>query len=38
MQGIRCSFFTAVRYDWLKLLEDDACKQLIIDALKFRIM
>jgi putative transposase len=30
-------FFTAVCYDWLKLLGDDACKQLIIDALKFRI-
>lgn len=30
-------FFTAVCYDWLKLLEDDACKQLIIEALKFRI-
>lgn len=30
-------FFTAVCYDWLKLLSDDECKKIIIDALKFRI-
>ncbi len=30
-------FFTAVCYDWLRLLEDDSYKQIIIDALKFRI-
>ena len=30
-------FFTAACYDWLKLLSDDECKKIIIDALKFRI-
>ncbi len=31
-------FFTAVCQDWLKLLSDDACKQMIVEALKFRIV
>jgi len=30
-------FFTAVCNDWQKLLQDDEYKQIIIDALKFRI-
>ena len=30
-------FFTAVCYDWLKLLESDAAKQIVIEALKYRV-
>jgi len=30
-------FFTAVFNDWQKLLADDDYKQLVIDALKFRV-
>ncbi len=30
-------FFTAVCYDWLKLLETDQAKQIVIEALKYRV-
>jgi len=30
-------FFTAVCNDWQKLLAEDDYKQLVIDALKFRV-
>ncbi len=30
-------FFTAVCYDWLKLLDSDEAKLIVIEALKFRI-
>lgn len=30
-------FFTAVCNDWMNLLTDDACKQIVLDSLKFRI-
>ena len=31
-------FFTAVCHDWQKLLSEDACKQIVIEALKFRTL
>jgi putative transposase len=30
-------FFTAVCYDWLKLLDSDEAKLIVVEALKFRI-
>jgi putative transposase len=30
-------FFTAVCYDWLKLLESDEAKMILIEAMKFRV-
>lgn len=30
-------FFTAVCYNWLKLLDSDEAKQIVIEALKFRV-
>jgi len=36
-QDHHVSFFTAVCYDWLPLLQSDEPKKIILDALKFRI-
>ena len=37
IQGHHVQFFTAVCKDWLPLLQQDACKQTIINALKYRV-
>lgn len=37
LQKNHVQFFTAVCYDWLKLLESDEAKLIVIEALKFRV-
>jgi REP element-mobilizing transposase RayT len=37
LQEHHVQFFTAVCKDWLPLLQEDAVKQLLMDALKFRV-
>ncbi|MFN2458015.1 MAG: transposase, partial [Chitinophagaceae bacterium] len=37
VQDHHVQFFTAVCKDWLPLLQSDAAKHIVIDALKYRI-
>ena len=37
LQKNHVQFFTAVCYDWLKLLDSDEAKLIVIESLKFRI-
>jgi REP element-mobilizing transposase RayT len=37
LQDHHVQFFTAVCKDWLPLLQNDACKQVVLNALRFRV-
>ncbi|MFN7330389.1 MAG: hypothetical protein ACK5UP_12890 [Bacteroidota bacterium] len=37
LQKNHVQFFTAVCYDWLRLLDSDEAKLIVIESLKFRI-